>query len=144
MKIGTTFRAFGIGVVLFVIAGCLSPRSFVKMPEPAWVAIAVRTGLTYDQAWDATVDYLVKMFNFEALARQDGYIRTEWLYTATGKQREDYRVRLIVKYSLDRTRVEIKSEAEYGGPDQWALGVDTRMMETVKTGLTKAIGTAGN
>lgn len=134
-------RAVVVGFLL-LLAGCFTPNSFVKTAEPAWTSIIVRSDLTYDQAWDAAVDYMVTRFNFETLSRQDGYIRTEWNYNAAGKQRRDYRVRLFLKFSLDRSRVEIKTEAEYGGPDQWILGVDARMLETIKTGLTGVIGSA--
>ena len=121
-------------------AGCSTPETFVKTMEPAWASIELRQDVAYDQAWEALVDMLVKRFDIEVISRPDGYIRTGWLYTWTGKVQENYRVRVTAKFSPDHNTVGVKSEAEYGGPGHWVMGYDTRLLETIKT---DAMGTIG-
>lgn len=127
-----------VGVLLF--AGCMAPRTFVKTMEPTWASVELRTDLPYDQAWEAVVDTLVKRFDIEIMSRQDGYIRTTWLYTWTGTVKENYRVRVTAKFAPDHKKVEVKSEAEYGGTGNWVMGYDTRLLETIKTDVMGTIG----
>lgn len=72
--------------------------------------------------------------------RQDGYARTTWLYSWTGKVKENYRVRVTSKFTPDHRVVEIKSEAEYGGPGDWVAGYDSRLLETIKTDIMGKVG----
>ena len=127
-------------LVVVCLAGCVAPRTFVKTMEPTWAAVEIRTDLPFDQAWEAIVDTLVKRFDLEVISRQDGYLRTNWLYTWTGKVRENYRVRVTAKFSPDHKKVEVKSEAEYGGAGMWVMGYDTRLLETIKTDVMGTIG----
>jgi len=132
-----------VGLMLLAavaLVGCGSPKTFVRTMEPAWVSVEVRSDLKYDQAWESVVDTLVKRFDIEIMSRQDGYVRTTWLYTWTGKLKENYRVRVTGKFSPDHTKIEMKSEAEYGGPGQWVIGYDTRLLETLKTDIMGTIG----
>ena len=123
-----------------VLAGCATPKTFVKTMEPAWASVELRSDSTYDAAWEAVVDTLAKRFDIEILSRQDGYIRTSWLYTWTGTVNENYRVRVTAKFSPDHKKVEVKSEAESGGPGQWVVGYDTRLLETIKADIMGTVG----
>ena len=76
----------------------------------------------------------------EILSQQDGYVRTTWLYTWTGKLDENYRVRVTAKFSPDHSKIEIKSEAEHGGNGKWIQGYDTRLLETIKTDIMGKVG----
>ena len=76
----------------------------------------------------------------EILSQQDGYARTTWLYSWTGKVEENYRVRVTIKFSPDHKIVEVKSEAEFGGPGHWIPGYDTRLLETIKTDIMGKVG----
>jgi hypothetical protein len=118
----------------------MAPRSFVKTLEPAWTSVELRSDVSYDQGWETVIDTLVKRFDMEVLSRQDGYARTTWLYTWTGKVDENYRVRVTAKFSPDRKKVELKSEAEYGGPGSWRMGYDSRLLETIKSDIMGSIG----
>jgi hypothetical protein len=53
---------------------------------------------------------------------------------------ENYRVRVTAKFAPDHTKVEIKSEAESGGPGSWTAGYDSRLLETIKTDIMGKIG----
>lgn len=126
--------------VAFLLAGCATPKTFVKTLEPTWATVELRTDMPYEKAWDSVVDIMVKRFDLEILSKDDGYIRTGWLYTWTGKLMENYRVRVTIKFSPDHTKVEVKSEAEFGGQGQWVTGYDTRLLETLKSDIMGSIG----
>ncbi len=130
----------GLLLVVPALVGCGSPKTFVKTTEPAWAIVELRADLKYDQAWEAVVDSLVKRFDIETMSRPDGYIRTSWLYTWTGKLNESYRVRVTAKFSPDHSKVDVKSEAEYGGPGKWVMGYDKRLLEVVRTDIMTSVG----
>ena len=137
----STFRnAVAVLGVAFLLAGCATPKTFVKTLEPTWTSIEVRSDIPYEKAWDTVVDLMVKRFDLEILSKEDGYIRTGWLYTWTGKVMENYRVRVTIKFAPDHTKVEVKSEAEYGGQGAWVTGYDTRLLETLKSDIMGSIG----
>ena len=125
---------------LCLLVGCASPKTFVKTMEPTWASVEVREDMGFTNAWSAVVDTLVKRFDMEILSQQAGYARTTWLYSWTGKVQENYRVRVTCKFSPDHKVVEVKSEAEYGGPGNWVAGYDTRLLETIKTDIMGKVG----
>ena len=135
MKTKPVLVLLGILIVLTGIVGCANPKTFVRTLEPAWASVEVRDDLSYTNAWNAVVDTLVKRFDLEILSQPDGYVRTTWLYSWTGKVSENYRVRVTAKFAPDHTKVEVKSEAEFGGPGEWVQGYDSRLLETVKTDI---------
>ena len=132
------FAALGVGLI--VLAGCSTPKTFVATLEPAWASVELRQDLSFTNAWNSVIDTLVKRFDMEILSQQDGYVRTTWLYTWTGKLDENYRVRVTAKFSPDHSKIEIKSEAEHGGNGKWIQGYDTRLLETIKTDIMGKVG----
>lgn len=135
-------RVMGIimGTMLLGLSGCVAPQSFVKTLEPTWASVELRTEVDYDQAWEVIIDTLVKRFDLEVLSKENGYFRTNWLYTWTGRLNERYRVRVTGKFSPDRKKVELKSEAEFGGSGYWVQGYDTRLLNTIKSDIMGTIG----
>ena len=129
-----------LSAFLLLLSGCFSTSTFVKSVNPNWAGITVRADQTYDQAWDATADYLVKRFDMDLLSRTDGYLRTHWLYTWKGEYDKKYRVRVALKFSADRKTLEIKTEAQKGGENKWVLGYDTQLRESIRAELTDLIG----
>ena len=136
-----------IGVSLLVLIllftfGCVAPVSFVKTMEPSWASIEIYESMDYDNAWGCVVDLLARKFDLEIISKEAGYIRTTWLYTWTGELREDYRVRVIVKFSPDRSKVDVKSEAHYRAElgRGWVTGSDTALLRTLKTDIMGAVG----
>lgn len=129
-----------VGILLLLLTGCIAPKTFVQTLEPTWASIELRHDVTYEKAWEITVDSLVKRFDLEVLSKENGYLRTNWLYTWTGKLNERYRVRVTAKFSPEQKKVELKSEAEYGGAGKWVMGYDTRLLETIKSDIMGSIG----
>ncbi len=126
--------------VLTAAVGCASPEGFVKTTKPQRAEIQIKEDLSYDQAWSRTVDRVVRRFDVEMMEKDTGYLRTAWLYSWTGEQRQDYRVRLKVKFNKEDHTVAIISEAQYGGPDSWVNGSDTELLEKIKSDLMGSLG----
>jgi hypothetical protein len=124
---------------LVVAAGCAAP-TFVKTSDPAWATISIRDDLDFDHAWSDVLDTLTKKFDMEILQQSDGYARTAWSHTWTGKRTRNYRVRVTVEFAPDHKSVEVKSEAESGGPGKWVKGYDSRLLETIKAEVERKVG----
>lgn len=118
----------------------IPPVTFVQTLEHSWVSIEVREDISYDRAWASVVDLIVRKFEAEILSKEDGYLRTTWLYTWTGELREDYRVRVTIKFVPDRSKVDIKSEANYLRGENWIIGSDTVLLQTLKADIMGTVG----
>ena len=118
----------------------IPPVTFVQTLEHSWVSIEVREDISYDRAWASVVDLIVRKFEAEILSKEDGYLRTTWLYTWTGELREDYRVRVTIKFVPDRSKVDIKSEANYLRGENWIIGSDTALLQTLKADIMGIVG----
>ncbi|MCK5493618.1 MAG: hypothetical protein KAJ14_10955 [Candidatus Omnitrophica bacterium] len=131
-------------IVFFVISatGCATPRSFVRIMEPTWASLELRPDLEYEDAWQEVLDILAKKFELEMISKEGGYIRTTWIHTwwKVGQLTEKYRVRVVVKFSPKKTKVDIKTEAQYLMRGQWIIGTDTRLLQTVKTDIMGITG----
>lgn len=130
--------AMTLGACLLI--GCVAPQTFVRSLDPTWASVELRDEVTYDQAWQTVVDTLVKQFDLEVLSKDNGYLRTNWQYTWTGRVNERYRVRVTGKFSPDKKKLEMKSEAEFGGAGYWVQGYDTRLLSTLKTDIMGTVG----
>lgn len=110
--------------------------------EPTWTGVELREGISYEEAWQEVVDVLAKKFELEMISREGGYVRTTWIHTwwKVGELTENYRVRAIVKFSPDKKRVDLKTEANYLEDNVWVLGTDTRLLQTVKTDIMGVVG----
>ncbi len=127
---------------LVAIAGCATtaPRSFSRTQTPSWSTIEIRKGLDYDQAWDTVLDIIIKNFALDIVMREEGYIRTGWLYTWSGAYLSHYRVRVSLKFSPDRKKLQVRPEAQFLAGKNWSVGTDTRLVSTIKTDLMGTIG----
>lgn len=116
------------------------PNSFFQTMEPSWSVIEIRNGVSDEDAWSKVRDILIRKFDLEVIERNDGYLRTGWLYTWTGEYRSDYRVRITAKYQFSEKKVELKTEAQYGQGGQWNQGYDTGLLSLIKSDIMGAIG----
>jgi len=132
--------------IIFVATGCSifmkRPESFIRMSEPTWASIEIKSGITSENAWQQVVDVLAKKFELEMISKEGGYVRTAWIYTwwKQGEITSEYRVRVIVKFSANWEKVDVKTEANYLRKGVWELGYDTRLLETVKTDIMGVVG----
>jgi hypothetical protein len=132
-------KIFGFFMVFAIISFLYScsllkkaPTTFIKTNEPGWSSIQIREGLKYEAAFQEVLDVVAKRFEMDMIAKEGGYGRSQWSYKWTSSENGDYRNRVIFKFSSDRTKVDIKTEAEYLKNGSWIQGYDTRVLETVK------------
>lgn len=119
------------------VSGCVRkiPTSFTSTGASSWMMIELRDDLEYNEAWNKVIELLVQNFVIDKAMREEGYIQTDWLYSWAGEYLSTYRVRLILKFSADRTKLQFKPEAQALFGKDWKLGVDTRLVSTIKTDL---------
>ncbi len=132
--------------MLIISSGCkvTLPVTFIETTEPSWITIELRDDVTDEKAWNLILDTLIKRFDIEVMEKENGYIRTAWLYTWEGKVTQQYRVRTVVKFKKGEKKVNVKAEAEYmsgrGRRAAWRAGYDTRLVETLKTDFMGSVG----
>ena len=132
-----------LATCLFSSCGAIKQRSFVKATDGgAWSSIMLREDISYDQAFNEVLDVIARRFEMDMISKDGGYGRTNWCYTWNdrGRYTEKYRTRVIFKFSSDRKKVDIKTEAEFGGEPRWIRGFDTRLLSTIKQDISGAVG----
>lgn len=134
-----------MGAIALMLSSCgaTKPASFVKAVDGGtWSSIMLRDDLTYDQAFNEVLDVVSKRFEMDMISKDGGYGRTNWIYTwnTKGKYTEKYRTRVVFKFSADRKKVDIKTEAEFGGEPNWIKGYDTRLLSTMKQDISGVVG----
>lgn len=106
--------AFGC-LVAMITTGC-APATFIRQ-APGWKTIEFHSGLVnnYDDAWQKTVDTIVRSWDIEILDKDSGYLRTAWIYGISGGPTVAYRGRITVKYPEIKNvqKVEVKTVAEW-------------------------------
>jgi hypothetical protein len=136
---------FLLSLISLVIISC-APKTFIRTMDPGWNAVEVREDLTFDVAWKSIVDLIARKFDIEVISKEDGYFRTGWLYTWTGKLDEYYKVRAIIKFKPDKRVVEIKSEAQHFAPGflgigrGWEMGTDELLTTTLRSDIMGKVG----
>lgn len=136
MKNVSYFLSSCVVIVLLTVSSCSAPKTFIKTMEPTWANIELRQGISYNDAWKKVLDILIQRFDIEVSEQESGYIRTGWLYTWTGDYKENYRVRITVKFKIEDNVLRLKTEAIYND----YTGYDTRLLQTVKSDIMGSIG----
>jgi hypothetical protein len=116
------------------------PKTFQKTGPSQWITFEIRDGVDFQHAWDSTFDILIKDFDLDLVLKDDGYVRTQWLYAYGEKYDFQYRLRLAVRFAPDRKSIRVKPEAHYKDGENWVMGVDSRLINTFKTDLMGTIG----
>ena len=137
-------KRWPFAVLLLVgLCGCMPqrlPSSFSRTMTSGWATIEIREGVDYARAWRTTLGILVRQFDVEFISMDDGYIRTAWTHTWSGAYEPNYRVRVTVKFSDSRGSLDMKTEAHALSGAAWVLGVDSRLLSTLKTDLMGTVG----
>jgi len=116
------------------------PKSFLKGQATQWHVFELRSDLDFQHAWDALFDIVSNEFDLAMVLKDDGYIRTDWLYSYGGRYDHEYRVRVTVRFTPDKRGVRVKTEAQFKEGDNWLLGVDSRLLTTLKTDIMGTVG----
>lgn len=118
----------------------LAPTTFTRTMEATWAGIEIRPEMGFEKSWNAIIDLLTRRFDLEVISKDNGYVRTNWLYTWTGVMSEDYRVRVTIKFAPDHRQLEVKSEAQFRTLSGWVLGTDESLLQTLKTDIMGSVG----
>ena len=141
-----TIKILILAILVSIPQACSTPNTFVRTMDPNWNVVQIRDDLTYDEAWNSVVDLISKKFDIEILSKEDGYLRTGWSHSWTGELDEAYKVRAIIKFTPDQTRLEIKSEAHHyssgfmGMGSGWEMGTDERLVTTLRSDIMGKVG----
>ncbi len=94
-----------------VLFGC---QPIVSEEDNNWITYEVRQSLEYNDAWMVVVDgLLTRGYQFETLAKDDGYMKTEWLHETVESQGVEVRTRISVKFTYGRKTVRVKIDEDY-------------------------------
>lgn len=134
-----------IVIVLCIMTSCgtLKPSSFQRAVDGGnWNSILVRDDLPYDKAFGEVMDVIGRRFELDMISKEGGYLRTNWIYTwnKKGKYTNKYRTRVVIKFNADRSRIDIKTEAEFGGEPKWIKGFDTALLTQTKQDIMGVVG----
>jgi hypothetical protein len=132
-------------LILITIVGlssCGSIGDFVKTSDVPWSTIELRDNLSYDKAWNEAIDVIAARFEMDMISKDGGYARTGWTYTwnTKGKYDQKYRNRVVIKFSSDRTKIQVKTDAQFGADGKWKNGFDSRLLVTIKQDIMGVVG----
>ncbi len=126
-----------LALLVCFAAGCVDkpPASWKRTSSADWKRLEIPALVDYDKAWTTVTDVVSRSFDCDTLNKENGYVQTKWIDSWGGKVRDDYFVRLTVKFSTDHRNVDIRAEAKYEGEDDWELGTDTELQDKVFSDL---------
>ena len=127
--------------VVALLSGC-APATFVRTSLATWKVVEFRPGIERDEAYNRVADTIAKNYDIEVIDKDSGYIRTAWMFTTTGKVRENYRTKVVAKIPASNDKVEIKTEAHWYDPvrESWVMGLDTALLEQVYQDIQGTVG----
>ena len=110
--------------------------------EAGWTEVLIASHIKYDLAWDDVSAIIIRRFEPEMINKETGYIRTKWKYNwnSDGKETKNYRVRVTIKMSEQRKKVQINAEAQSLHKKTWMTGYDTELLSVMKQDITGVIG----
>lgn len=79
----------------------------------------------------------------EMISKDGGYARTGWIHTwnKNNKYNDNYRVRVIIKFTADRSQIDMKTEAQRKNRSgEWESGYDTELLKTIRTDIMGVVG----
>lgn len=130
-----------LSIIAIAFVSC-GPANFVKTNDVSWSTIQLRDDIEFDDAWNEVIDVLARKFELEMISKEGAYIRSNWIYTwnTKGVYTNNYRNRVILKFSSDRTKIDVKTEAQYGAEGKWKNGFDSDLLNTVKQDVMGVVG----
>jgi hypothetical protein len=137
--------AMGCASVHATNSGPAAPASFVRSTAEAQVTrvVDVREGLTHAQAFKIVTDALGQRFTVDVMDAHAGFAMTAWQATLVrdGVPDPRYRTRLTARFQGDDwRRLQLRSEANWARGDEWDMGYDAPMLDSVATDLRVKLG----
>jgi hypothetical protein len=143
----------------FALTGCSglrlrSPIAPVAAPPPTFVpttsdvrstrVIDVRDSSVKAVMFREATDLLKKLYSVDVSDENAGFIMTPWQAGTTPDGAPDvrYRTRVIIRFLGEQWKqVSVRAEANWQRvPDEWDLGFDARVLDTIVNELRSRIG----
>ena len=105
--------------------------------------LEVRDGLTKPAAFKAIADYLSEAFTVDVSDPNSGFLMTPWQASLLREGVPDlrYRTRVVVRFLGDEWKqVSVKSEANWQRGEEWEIGYDAKLLDTVTAEVRNRIG----
>jgi hypothetical protein len=103
----------------------------------------VRDALAKADAFKAVSDYLQESFSVDVSDPKAGFLMTPWQASMLRQGVPDlrYRTRVIVRFLGDEWKqVSVKSEANWQRGEEWDVGYDSKLLDTVTTEVRNRVG----
>lgn len=123
-----------------------APTSFVASTSDAKTTrlVVVRDGLTKQAAFRMATDYLEQKYTVDVSDPNAGFLMTPWTATLArdGVPELRYRTRIILRFLGDSSwkQLTVRAEANWLRGEEWTVGYDTALLDTVSTNLTARLG----
>ena len=121
------------------------PSSFVRTTADARTTrvIPMRDGLTKAQSWRILGDALTAGHTVDVRDQQAGFMMTAWETSVAREGVPDlrYRTRIVTRFIGDDWReLQLRVEANWRSGEEWDVGVDQALLDTLATELTTKLG----
>ena len=139
-------------IMALIALGCGSTKNTSKVSrvasfvegEGGWASVLINQNIKYELAFDDVLSIVTRNFEIDMISPEAGYLRTKWNTTyvrmSNGAIVKNYRVRVTIKMSKERMRIDINAEAEELRGDYWFRGHDSRLLETMKQDIAGVVG----
>jgi hypothetical protein len=107
----------------------------------------VRDGLAKQAAFRTASDYLAQKYTVDVSDPNAGYLMTPWQATLTrnGAPELRYRTRVILRFLGDEWKqLAVRAEANWLRGEEWQVGYDTALLDSVTAELGTRIGKRNN
>lgn len=122
------------------------PTTFVNSNSDAKTTriIVVREGLSNEALFRIANDYLRSKYSVYVSDPSAGFLMTRWQSSLTrnGVPELRYRTRIIVSFlGDDWKRLSVNAEANWLHGEEWRVGYDSALLDSVSTQLAARLGT---
>lgn len=105
--------------------------------------VVVRDGLTKQAAFRMASDYLEQKFTVDVSDPNAGFLMTPFQATLArdGVPELRYRTRIILRFlGDDWKQLTVRAEANWLHGEEWTVGYDAALLDSVSTNLTARLG----
>jgi len=122
-----------------------APTSFVASTSDAKTTriVLVRDGLTKQAVFRLATEYLTQKYTVDVSDPNAGYLMTPWQATLArdGVPELRYRTRIILRFlGDDWKQLTVRAEANWLRGEEWEVGYDAALLDSVSTQLTGRLG----
>jgi len=122
-----------------------APTSFVASTSDAKTTriVLVREGLAKQAAFRLATEYLAQKYTVDVSDPNAGYLMTPWQATLArdGVPELRYRTRIILRFlGDDWKQLTVRAEANWLHGEEWEVGYDAALLDSVSTQLTGRLG----